>query len=84
MSQLLVYEGTPKQLTQQLRRPPRTHRYRITVTPEEADRTEKAVKLPTEIRAAIAALPMETEGGAFSGQDHDRVLYENRGGERFL
>jgi predicted DNA-binding antitoxin AbrB/MazE fold protein len=30
---------------------------------------------PAEILGAIAALPLEGDGGEFSGRDHDRILY---------
>jgi hypothetical protein len=36
------------------------------------------VRTPTEILAGIAALPLN-EGPAFSGRDHDRILYGVKG-----
>lgn len=30
---------------------------------------------PSEILAKIAALPLEGDGGEFSGRDHDKILY---------
>lgn len=36
-------------------------------------------RTPADILAAIAALPMEPGGEAFSGRDHDRILYGDKG-----
>jgi predicted DNA-binding antitoxin AbrB/MazE fold protein len=33
---------------------------------------------PSEVLAAIAALPLEGEDGEFSGCDHDRLLYDGK------
>ena len=32
-----------------------------------------------EIMAAIAAMSLETDGEPFSGEDHDRILYGEKG-----
>ena len=45
----------------------------ITREPAAAGRT------PTDILAAIAALPMEAGGQEFSGRDHDKILYGDKG-----
>jgi predicted DNA-binding antitoxin AbrB/MazE fold protein len=34
---------------------------------------------PADILAAIAALPMEADGEEFSGRDHDKILYGDKG-----
>ncbi|HEV8062188.1 MAG TPA: antitoxin family protein [Gemmataceae bacterium] len=34
--------------------------------------------IPAQTLAEIAALPIELDGEAFSGRDHDRVLYGER------
>jgi predicted DNA-binding antitoxin AbrB/MazE fold protein len=36
-------------------------------------------RTPADMLAAIAALPMEAEGEEFSGRDHDKVLYGDKG-----
>lgn len=36
-------------------------------------------RTPTDILAAIAALPMEAGGEEFSGRDHDKILYGDQG-----
>jgi len=38
-----------------------------------------AGRTPADILAAIAALPMEAGGEEFSGRDHDKILYGNKG-----
>ena len=34
---------------------------------------------PADILAAIAALPMDIGGKEFSGRDHDKILYGDKG-----
>ena len=36
-------------------------------------------RTPADILAAIAALPMEAGGKEFSGRDHDKILYGDKG-----
>jgi predicted DNA-binding antitoxin AbrB/MazE fold protein len=36
-------------------------------------------RTPADILAAIAALPMEIAGEEFSGRDHDKILYGEKG-----
>ena len=36
-------------------------------------------RTPADILAAIAALPMEADGEEFSGRDHDKILYGDKG-----
>jgi predicted DNA-binding antitoxin AbrB/MazE fold protein len=36
-------------------------------------------RMPADILAAIATLPMEAEGKEFSGRDHDKILYGDKG-----
>jgi predicted DNA-binding antitoxin AbrB/MazE fold protein len=36
-------------------------------------------RTPADILATIAALPMEAGGEEFSGQDHDKILYGDKG-----
>jgi hypothetical protein len=36
-------------------------------------------RIPADILAAIAALPMEIAGKEFSGRDHDKILYGAKG-----
>jgi predicted DNA-binding antitoxin AbrB/MazE fold protein len=36
---------------------------------------------PADILAAIAALPMEADGEEFSGRDHDKILYGDKGAQ---
>ena len=36
-------------------------------------------RTPADILAAIAALPMEVAGEEFSGRDHDKILYGEKG-----
>ena len=36
-------------------------------------------RTPADILAAIAALPMEAGGEGFSGRDHDKILYGDKG-----
>ncbi len=48
----------------------------VTITTREEQTASACV--PANILASIAALPMEGNGGEFSGRDHDRILY---GGE---
>ena len=36
-------------------------------------------RTPADILAAIAALPMEAGGKEFSGRDHDKILYRDKG-----
>jgi len=38
-----------------------------------------AGRTPADILAAIAALPMEAGGEEFSGRDHDKILYGDKG-----
>jgi predicted DNA-binding antitoxin AbrB/MazE fold protein len=37
------------------------------------------IKKPADILAAIAALPLEAGGEEFSGRDHDKILYGDKG-----
>jgi predicted DNA-binding antitoxin AbrB/MazE fold protein len=37
------------------------------------------VKKPADILAAIATLPLEAGGEEFSGRDHDKILYGDKG-----
>lgn len=41
---------------------------------------ENGGKKPAEVLATIAALPLEGANGAFSGRDHDSVLYDRKDG----
>jgi len=36
-------------------------------------------RTPADILATIAALPMEAGGVEFSGRDHDKILYGDKG-----
>jgi predicted DNA-binding antitoxin AbrB/MazE fold protein len=36
-------------------------------------------RTPADILATIAALPMEAGGEEFSGRDHDKILYGDKG-----
>jgi len=36
-------------------------------------------RMPADILATIAALPMEDGGEEFSGRDHDKILYGDTG-----
>jgi len=36
-------------------------------------------RIPADILATIAALPMEAGGEEFSGRDHDKILYGDKG-----
>jgi len=36
-------------------------------------------RTPADILATIAALPMEAGGKEFSGRDHDKILYGDKG-----
>ena len=36
-------------------------------------------RMPADILAAIAALPTEAGGEEFSGRDHDKILYGDKG-----
>ncbi len=36
-------------------------------------------RAPADILAAITALPMEAGGEEFSGRDHDKILYGDKG-----
>ena len=36
-------------------------------------------RTPADILAAIAALPIEAGGEEFSGRDHDKILYGDKG-----
>ena len=35
-------------------------------------------RMPADILATIAALPMEDGGEEFSGRDHDKILYSDK------
>ena len=51
-------------------------RVEIIVITQEPSAEDKA---PADILAAIAALPMEAGCEEFSGRDHDKILYGNKG-----
>ena len=38
-------------------------------------------RTPADILAAIAAMPMEVGGEEFSGRDHDKILYGDKGAQ---
>ncbi len=40
---------------------------------------EKQTKTPAELLAEIAALPIEGKTDKFSGRDHDKILYGEKG-----
>ncbi|CAN5316698.1 hypothetical protein BH20ACI1_BH20ACI1_04410 [soil metagenome] len=40
---------------------------------------EKPTKTPAEILAELAALPIEGKTDKFSGRDHDKILYGEKG-----
>ena len=70
-----IYEHGVLRLMEPIALPDGT-RVEVTVTAKEPVREERT---PAEILAAIAAMPMEASGEEFSGRDHDRILYGEKG-----
>ena len=48
-------------------------------TLQELERTAPDPRRAAEIMAVIAAMPLESGGESFSGEDHDRILYGEKG-----
>ena len=70
-----IYEQGVLRLIQPLSLAEGTRVEIIVITREPTAESTK----PADILAAIAALPMEASGEEFSGRDHDKILYSDKG-----
>jgi predicted DNA-binding antitoxin AbrB/MazE fold protein len=70
-----IYEQGVLRLIQPLSLAEGTRVEIIVITQEPT--TER--RTPADILAAIAALPIEAGGEEFSGRDHDKILYGDKG-----
>jgi predicted DNA-binding antitoxin AbrB/MazE fold protein len=70
-----IYEQGVLRLIQPLSLAEGTRVEIIVITPAPAAEG----RTPADILGAIAALPMEVGGEEFSGQDHDKILYGDKG-----
>jgi predicted DNA-binding antitoxin AbrB/MazE fold protein len=70
-----IYEQGVLRLIQPLSLAEGTRVEIIVMTPEPTPEG----RMPADILAAIAALPMEVAGEEFSGREHDKILYGDKG-----